>query len=322
MSANKSLPREVPPRSAGDSLGSDEEHLHEADDLESLAAEPTTEDPIPGWLKNSYEQWSRAISNQPLLSREEEIELAKRMEQGDSEARDRFIESNLKLVVSLAKRYRGLGVPMEDLIQEGNIGLIKAVDRFDYRKGCRFSTCAVAWIEGQIRRSIQTIHNTIRLPLRVIAELRKVKWAADQVAQKLGRDPTPQEIANNMGVPLAHVQDLLSVPVNTLSLDEVMYDDVDSFLTDVMEDEAAVFPEDALIIEEGRRQVLDTISRLPPRHQDVVRMRFGLDDESVHTLQEVGNKLNITRQRVWQIEREALKEIKCLGCPKILNLPD
>lgn len=287
-----------------------------------LASESTTEEPSPGWLKSSYEQWSRAINNQPLLRPEEEIELAKRMEQGDSEARDRFIESNLKLVVSLANRYRGCGVPMEDLIQEGNIGLIKAVDRFDYRKGCRFSTCAVAWIEGQIRRSTQIIRNTIRLPLRFIVELRKVKRAAGQVAQELGREPYPQEIANKMGVPLAHVKDLLSLPVDTLSLDEIMCGDVDTFLTEVMEDEAAVFPEDALIIEEARRQLFDTISQLPLRHQALVRMRFGLGDERVHTLEEVGKKLNITRQRVWQIEKEALKEIKCLGCPKILNLPD
>jgi len=268
-----------------------------------------------------YDQWSRELSKRPLLTREEEVELAKRVEMGDEEARARFIESNLKLVVSIAKRYRGCGVPMEDLIQEGNIGLIKAVDRFDWRKGCRFSTCAVTWIEGQIRRSIANLKHNIHLPLRVVAELRRVHRVADELSHRLGREPSPEEIASAMEVPVEHVRDMLSLPADAVSLDSALSEDLDKFLSDVIEDESAIFPDDALLVEQNRRAIQEAVAKLPPRHQMVVKLRYGLDGEREHTLEEIGEKLNLTRQRVWQIETAALKKIACLDCAHLRKYP-
>jgi len=269
-----------------------------------------------------YDQWSRELSKRPLLSREDEVRLAKLVEAGDDDARARFIESNLKLVVSIAKRYRGCGVPMEDLIQEGNLGLIKAVDRFDYRKGCRFSTCAVTWIEGQIRRSIANLKHNIHLPLRVVAELRKINRVVDTLSHRLGRQPSAEEIASTLEAPAEHVKDMLSLPADAVSLDAALDEDLDKFLGDVTEDAEAVFPDDALLVEQNRREINEAVAKLPPRHQTVVRMRYGLGGEKEHTLEEIGQKLNLTRQRVWQIETAALKKIECLDCDHLRQYPN
>lgn len=296
-----------PPRSGKSSAGQGESHKDQW---------------ATDWATGSYEQWSRELGRRSLLSRAEETALAKLMEGGDQDARDRFIESNLKLVVSIAKRYRGCGVPMEDLIQEGNLGLIKAVDRFDWRKGCRFSTCAVTWIEGQIRRSIANLRHNIHLPLRVVAELRKINRVSDHLSHKLGRQPEPEEIAHAMDISPEHIKDLLSLPADSISLDEALDSEMDKFLSDIIEDESAVFPDDALIVEHNRTQINKAIAQLPPRHQIVLRMRYGLNGEREHTLEEIGQKLSLTRQRVWQIETSALKKIQCLDCPRVLKLDE
>ncbi|MBI3923059.1 MAG: RNA polymerase sigma factor RpoD/SigA [Armatimonadetes bacterium] len=322
-----------------DGIGPDEADLTELEELSDgvesdtlradalIPLEPLTSVGTPGrtgpeWTESSFEQWSRELTKRPLLSREGEIELAKRIERSDQEARDEFIESNLKLVVSIAKRYRGCGVPMEDLIQEGNLGLIKAVDRFDYRKGCRFSTCAVVWIEGQIRRSIANLRHNIHLPLRVVAELRKINRVSDHLSQRLGRQPTVEEIARTLDNPVEHIKDLLALPADSVSIDEALDGDMDKFLGDVLEDESVIFPDDALLVENTRSQISHAIQHLPPRQQTVLKMRYGLDGEVEHTLEEIGQKLRLTRQRVWQIESSAIKKIKCLDCPRVLSLAD
>ncbi|NCO37072.1 MAG: hypothetical protein COY42_16410 [Armatimonadetes bacterium CG_4_10_14_0_8_um_filter_66_14] len=263
------------------------------------------------------EQWSRALSKRALLSRGEEIELARKAQAGDEDAREHFIESNFKLVISVAKRYRNSGVPMEDLIQEGNLGLIKAVDKFDPDRGCRFSTHAVLWIEGQIRRSIANLRHNVHLPLRIVADLSKLSRVTDELTQKFGQKPSAMDLAETMEASVGHVTQLLELRPDPVSLDETIDGELGMFLSDVLEDENTLFPDDFAVRRESQREVLDVLQALPERYQLVLRLRYGLDDGREHTLEEIGQKLNLTRQRVRQIEMTALKKMRCMDCPRL-----
>lgn len=262
-------------------------------------------------------QWSKELSKRPLLSRAEERELGRRAQAGDDAAREQFIESNLKLVVSIAKRYRNSGVPMEDLIQEGNMGLVKAVDKFDPGRGCRFSTHAVLWIEGQIRRSIANLRHNVHLPLRVVADLSRLSRVSDELTQKLGQKPTVEDLADSMKAPLGHVKQLMELRPDPASLDDPIDNDLEMFLSDVLEDETAVFPDDFAIRSESARELAACLSALPDRYQTVIRLRYGMDGSREHTLEEIGQKLGLTRQRVRQIEMTALKKMRCMDCPRL-----
>jgi RNA polymerase primary sigma factor len=272
-----------------------------------------------GWRDNIHAplptangQWTEQMNRRPLLTHEQEIDLAKRMEWGDEEARDVFIESNLKLVVSIAKRYRDVGVPMEDLIQEGNIGLIKAVDHYDYRRGTRFSTCAVAWIEQHVRRSISHLKGAIYVPQRVIEELYHMNRAREHLMQELKRAPTAEELAERLGVPVEHVEDLMEIPTDAASLDVLIDEDMEISLGDILEDKNATQPEDDLMsmTQEDLERVL---RRLSERDRHIVQMRFGLGVEREHTLGEIGQKFQLSRQRVRQIIETALRRIRRLN---------
>lgn len=262
------------------------------------------------WVASSMGQWTRELSRSRLLSREQEVELAKRIEAGDQEARDIFVESNLKLVVSIARRYMGSGVPMEDLIQEGNIGLIKAVDKFDYRKGCRFSTCAVLWIEQYIRRSIRAHKRSITIPLRVEAELNRIRRVIDLLAQETGHLPSPQEVAQRANLGVDRVLELVDVPEDPVSLDVPVDDEEHTRLAEMLVDTEGESPLDALLTDEDRMDVARAVAALSERDQYVVRHRYGLGGESPRTLEEIGETLGVSRQRVRQIERAALDKIR------------
>jgi len=261
------------------------------------------------------EQWSRAMGRRPLLSRGEEIDLTRRARTGEAEARERLIEANLKLVVSIANRYRGNGVPMEDLIQEGNLGLITAVDKFDPDHGCRFSTYAVLWIEGQVRRRLTNLRRCIHLPLQVAGDLRRLDRATDELTQKLGQTPTAKELAEAMGMPLRHVEQLLALPPDPVSLDERIDADLEMFLGDLLEDPAAESPDDCAVRSEAVHDLFECLRTLPERYQTVLRLRYGLDGGGERTLAEVAQQLNITRQRVRQIQMSALERVRSLELP-------
>jgi len=273
--------------------------------------------PFTGGTSLIDEQWSRELAKRPLLSRSEETELGRRVRDGDEAAREEFIESNLKLVVSIAKRYRNSGVPMEDLIQEGNMGLVKAVDKFDPDRGCRFSTHAVLWIEGQIRRSIANLRHNVHLPLRIVADLNKLSRVSDELTQRLGQKPSTEDVADSMEAPVSHVKQLMDLRPEPVSLDDPIDDELETFLSDVLEDEAAVFPDDFAIRREAQQQIRECLEDLPERYQTVIRLRYGLDNGREHTLEEIGKKLNLTRQRVRQIEMTALKKMRCMDCPRL-----
>ena len=255
-------------------------------------------------------QWTEAIKRRPLLTREEEIQLAKRMERGDVHARDIFIESNLKLVVSIAKRYRGCGVPMEDLIQEGNIGLIRAVDKFDWRKGCRFSTIAVLWIEQHIRRSIVNLRGTIHLPLRVAAELHRLYRAQEELHQQTGRKPSLIELARHMKESPEHIEDLMQLPGDPVSLDLPLDEEGDTLLGDLIQDGTIEPASDAILALHDAERIGRALEQLSPRHKRVMELRYGLNGEREHTLEEIGQEFHLTRQRVRQIVIAAIKKLQ------------
>lgn len=295
-------------------------------DVDSAALEVENDEGTPPTLPEVTsalvsDQWSRELAKRPLLSRAEEVELARRVQKGDLEAREKFIESNLKLVVSIAKRYRWSGVPMEDLIQEGNMALVKAVDKFNPERGCRFSTHAVMWIEGQIRRSIGKLRHNIHLPLRVVADLNKLNRVVDVLTQELRRQPTATDVAEKMKAPVEYVEQLMAIRTDPVSLDDSVDDELNTFLHEVLEDENAVFPDDFALRREGQEQVREALASLPSRYQTVLTLRYGLDGSGEHTLEEIGRKLNLTRQRVRQIELTALKKMECLDCPRLRPLP-
>ena len=260
------------------------------------------EDPVRMYLKE--------IGKVPLLSAEEEIELAKRMENGDQEAKKRLAEANLRLVVSIAKRYVGRGMLFLDLIQEGNLGLIKAVEKFDYRKGYKFSTYATWWIRQAITRAIADQARTIRIPVHMVETINKLIRVSRQLLQELGREPTPEEISEEMGMPVDRVREILKISQEPVSLETPIGEEEDSHLGDFIQDDNVSVPAEAASFTLLREQLVEVLGTLTEREQKVLRLRFGLDDGRARTLEEVGKEFNVTRERIRQIEAKALRKLR------------
>ena len=260
------------------------------------------EDPVRMYLKE--------IGKVPLLSAEEEIELAKRMELGDQEAKKRLAEANLRLVVSIAKRYVGRGMLFLDLIQEGNLGLIKAVEKFDYRKGYKFSTYATWWIRQAITRAIADQARTIRIPVHMVETINKLIRVSRQLLQELGREPSPEEIADEMNMPVERVREILKISQEPVSLETPIGEEEDSHLGDFIQDDNVPVPADAAAFTLLNEQLVEVLGTLTEREQKVLRLRFGLDDGRARTLEEVGKEFNVTRERIRQIEAKALRKLR------------
>ena len=260
------------------------------------------EDPVRMYLKE--------IGKVPLLSAEEEIELAQRMEEGDQEAKKRLSEANLRLVVSIAKRYVGRGMLFLDLIQEGNLGLIKAVEKFDYRKGYKFSTYATWWIRQAITRAIADQARTIRIPVHMVETINKLIRVSRQLLQELGREPSPEEIAEEMNMPVERVREILKISQEPVSLETPIGEEEDSHLGDFIQDDNVPVPADAASFTLLKEQLVEVLGTLTEREQKVLRLRFGLDDGRARTLEEVGKEFNVTRERIRQIEAKALRKLR------------
>ena len=280
----------------------DEEEI-ELDKIDLSVPEGVSiEDPVRMYLKE--------IGKVPLLSAEEEIELAKRMENGDEAAKKRLAEANLRLVVSIAKRYVGRGMLFLDLIQEGNLGLIKAVEKFDYRKGYKFSTYATWWIRQAITRAIADQARTIRIPVHMVETINKLIRVSRQLLQELGREPTPEEIAKEMDMSVERVREILKISQEPVSLETPIGEEEDSHLGDFIQDDNVPVPADAAAFTLLKEQLVEVLSTLTDREQKVLRLRFGLDDGSARTLEEVGKEFNVTRERIRQIEAKALRKLR------------
>ena len=260
------------------------------------------EDPVRMYLKE--------IGKVPLLSAEEEIELAKRMELGDQEAKKRLAEANLRLVVSIAKRYVGRGMLFLDLIQEGNLGLIKAVEKFDYRKGYKFSTYATWWIRQAITRAIADQARTIRIPVHMVETINKLIRVSRQLLQELGREPPPEEIAKEMDMPVERVREILKISQEPVSLETPIGEEEDSHLGDFIQDDNVPVPADAAAFTLLKEQLEEVLGTLTEREQKVLTLRFGLEDGRARTLEEVGKEFNVTRERIRQIEAKALRKLR------------
>ena len=271
-------------------------------DLDALAEGVSIEDPVRMYLKE--------IGKVPLLTAEEEIELAKRMEQGDEEAKKRLAEANLRLVVSIAKRYVGRGLLFLDLIQEGNLGLIKAVEKFDYNKGYKFSTYATWWIRQAITRAIADQARTIRIPVHMVETINKLIRVSRQLLQELGREPTPEEIAEVMKMPEERVREIIKISQEPVSLEIPIGEEEDSHLGDFIPDDNAPVPADAAAFTLLSEQLNEVLETLTEREQKVLRLRFGIDDGRARTLEEVGKEFNVTRERIRQIEAKALRKLR------------
>ena len=284
-----------------DILLSDNEEIGLISDVDILEG-VSTEDPVRMYLKE--------IGNVPLLSGEEEVELAKRVEQGDEEAKKKLTEANLRLVVSIAKKYVGRGMPFLDLIQEGNMGLMKAVDKFDYTKGYKFSTYATWWIRQAITRGIADTGRTIRVPVHMVETINKTLRMTRTLLQELGREPTPEEVAARLNVPVARVREVLKISRDPVSLDTPIGEEDDSHLGDFIEDDTALSPSDSAAFSMLREELKSALESLTDRERQVIELRFGLLDGRARTLEEVGKEFNVTRERIRQIEAKALRKLR------------
>jgi RNA polymerase primary sigma factor len=270
------------------------------------------EDLVPPGIKinDPVRMYLKEIGRVPLLSADEEIELATRIEQNDEEAKRRLAEANLRLVVSIAKRYVGRGMLFLDLIQEGNMGLIKAVEKFDYRKGFKFSTYATWWIRQAITRAIADQARTIRIPVHMVETINKLIRVQRQLLQDLGREPTPEEVANEMDFSPEKVREILKIAQEPVSLETPIGEEDDSHLGDFIEDQDALAPSDAAAYELLKEQLEGVLDTLTDREENVLRLRFGLDDGRTRTLEEVGKVFGVTRERIRQIEAKALRKLR------------
>ena len=296
-------------------VGAEDDAADFADDLEdkdetdadvdidlSVPEGVALDDPVRMYLKE--------IGRVPLLTAEEEVDLARRMEAGDESARHRLEEANLRLVVSIAKRYVGRGMMFLDLIQEGNLGLLKAVEKFDYSKGYKFSTYATWWIRQAITRAIADQARTIRIPVHMVETINKYIRVSRQLLQELGRDPTPEEIAHRMGLSVARVREIMKISQEPVSLETPIGEEEDTHLYDFIEDEAAPDPADAASMLLLKEQISEVLTTLAPREAEVLRLRFGLVDGRSRTLEEVGQNFGVTRERIRQIEAKALRKLR------------
>ena len=284
-----------------DILLNDEDEIDIIDDVDVLEG-VSTEDPVRMYLKE--------IGNVPLLTSDEEVELAKRVEQGDEEAKKKLTEANLRLVVSIAKKYVGRGMPFLDLIQEGNMGLMKAVDKFDYTKGYKFSMYATWWIRQAITRGIADTGRTIRVPVHMVETINKTLRMTRTLLQELGREPTPEEVAERLNVPVSRVREVLKISRDPVSLDTPIGEEDDSHLGDFIEDDTALSPADSAAFSMLREELGTALESLTERERQVVRLRFGLEDGRARTLEEVGKEFNVTRERIRQIEAKALRKLR------------
>ena len=286
-----------------DMEGLDDEEEVELDKIDLSVPEGVSiEDPVRMYLKE--------IGKVSLLSADEEIELAKRMEKGDEAAKKRLAEANLRLVVSIAKRYVGRGMLFLDLIQEGNLGLIKAFEKFDSRKGYKFSIYATWWIRQAITRAIADQARTIRIPVHMVETINKLIRVSRQLLQELGREPTPEEIAEEMDMPVDRVREILKISQEPVSLETPIGEEEDSHLGDFIQDDNVPVPADAAAFTLLKEQLVEVLSTLTDREQKVLRLRFGLDDGRARTLEEVGKEFNVTRERIRQIEAKALRKLR------------
>ena len=295
----------------GESAGEDAlEPMDEIDKDEVEEVEIDLSVPEGVALDDPVRMYLKEIGRVPLLTAEEEVDLARRMEAGDENARHRLEEANLRLVVSIAKRYVGRGMLFLDLIQEGNLGLLKAVEKFDYSKGYKFSTYATWWIRQAITRAIADQARTIRIPVHMVETINKYIRISRQLLQELGRDPTPEEIAKHMGLSALRVREIMKIAQEPVSLETPIGEEEDSHLGDFIEDEAALDPADAASMMLLKEQIADVLKTLAPREAEVLRLRFGLEDGRSRTLEEVGQSFGVTRERIRQIEAKALRKLR------------
>lgn len=289
-----------------ENLSNEDELLDESEDLANIDLSVPEgvglEDPVRMYLKE--------IGKVPLLSAEEEMELAQKIEQGDTKAKQRLSEANLRLVVSIAKRYVGRGMQFLDLIQEGNLGLIKAVEKFDYRKGYKFSTYATWWIRQAITRAIADQARTIRIPVHMVETINKLIRVQRQLLQELGREPYPEEIAKEMRLPIERVREIQKIAQEPVSIETPIGEEEDSHLGDFIPDENMPAPSEAAAFTVLKEQLFEVLDTLTEREQRVLRLRFGLDDGRAKTLEEVGKEFNVTRERIRQIEAKALRKLR------------
>ncbi len=300
-------PEEMAP-SAEDLLMLQEEKLV---DTEEMSESMSVNDPVRMYLKE--------IGKIPLLSLEEELELAQRLQEGDEKAHNRMVESNLRLVVSIAKRYVGRGLPFLDLIQEGNLGLIKAVDKFDHTKGYKFSTYATWWIRQAISRAIADHARTIRIPVHMVETINRVSRASHELVQELGREPSSEEIAQRIHMPVEKVQEIMRVAQDPISLETPVGEEDDSHLGDFIPDADATQPAEMASYLLLREQIAEVLKTLTPREEKVLSLRYGLTDGRMHTLEEVGERFEVTRERIRQIEAKALRKLRHPSRSKILR---
>lgn len=276
--------------------------LSRANDLYRAVADVAIDDPVKMYLKD--------IGKVPLLSPDEEAELARRMLEGDEEAKQRLSEANLRLVVSIAKRYVGRGMLFLDLIQEGNLGLMKAVEKFDHTKGFKFSTYATWWIRQAITRAIADQARTIRIPVHMVETINRQVRAQRALLQEFGREPTPEEIAHYMGISTEKVIEIQKIAQDPVSLETPIGEEEDSHLMDFIEDNKTIAPSDMAAQTMLREQLISALHKLSPREEQVIRLRYGLNDGRQRTLEEVGKEFNVTRERIRQIEAKALRKLR------------
>ncbi len=279
-----------------------DEAVRDKDLLDQILKEVSMDDPVKMYLKD--------IGKVPLLLPDEETELAKKMMEGDENAKRLLSEANLRLVVSIAKRYMGRGMQFLDLIQEGNLGLMKAVEKFDYQKGFKFSTYATWWIRQAITRAIADQARTIRIPVHMVETINKQIRVSRRLLQELGREPTPEEIAVEMGVSEERVREIQKIAQDPVSLETPIGEEEDSHLSDFIEDEGSAAPTEAVSFTMLKEQLIGVLDTLTPREEKVLRLRYGLDDGRPRTLEEVGKEFNVTRERIRQIEAKALRKLR------------
>lgn len=291
----------------------DEDILLEKDEIDKDDEEEVKEDlSVPKGINvdDPVRMYLKEIGKIPLLTGNEEIELAQRMEDGDEIAKKKLAEANLRLVVSIAKRYVGRGMLFLDLIQEGNLGLMKAVEKFDYKKGYKFSTYATWWIRQAITRAIADQARTIRIPVHMVETINKLVRVQRQLVQELGRDPSPEEIGEEMGLEVERVREIMKIAQEPVSLETPIGEEEDSHLGDFIPDDDVIAPADAATFTMLREQLIEVLDTLTPREQKVLRLRFGLDDGRARTLEEVGKEFEVTRERIRQIEAKALRKLR------------
>ena len=287
----------------------DDDDGEEPPDEELLQAE-NARDNDTGNVTDPIHMYLKEIGQVPLLTSDQEIELAKRVEMGDKDAKRQLEEANLRLVVSIAKHYTGHGMSLMDLIQEGSLGLIRAVEKYDYKKGFRFSTYATWWIRQSITRAIADQGRTIRIPVHMVENINKVNRSARDLVQKLGRDPTPEELAAETHMPVERIREIQRISREPVSMETPVGDEEDSSLGDFIRDDTTPVPADEAARTMLREQIREILTDLTDREQQVLRLRYGLDDDRSRTLEEVGKQLNVTRERIRQIEAKALRKLK------------